>query len=168
MYNEKELERVITHLFYQGVGDDMYDEEEIDDLLENISFPDLLQAVRHSAETVYAYRTDQKQECGLVYRGAELFGQRATLLSAEAGGFLSSYFTTSTGLELWLLEDMSLAVVSVFTVDINDGEYVTEYRTYKGNDPWDSDMELQLDALAGELEKMCDGCFEHTFPHYEL
>ena len=54
-----ELEKALTTLFRKGteVG---YTETEIDELLENIDYHALLQAVWNKAETVYAYRADGK------------------------------------------------------------------------------------------------------------
>ena len=47
-------------------------------------------------------------------------------------------------MELWLLEDMGFAVVAKFSVNAGEGEYVTEYRVYKGSDWADSEISLDL------------------------
>ena len=49
-------------------------------LLKGMDYDSLLQAVRHEACTVYAYTTNGKPPQTFNYRGADLFGQRATLL----------------------------------------------------------------------------------------
>ena len=153
-----ELEKALTTLFRKGteVG---YTETEIDEFLENIDYHALLQAVWNKAETVYAYRADGKNALSLDYRSAELFKQRATLLGAVFA---------ARSMELWLLEDMGFAVVAKFSVNAGEGEYVTEYRVYKGSDWADSEISLDLEDLVAELAALCDPYYEHEQPIYEL
>ena len=138
-----ELEKALTTLFRKGteVG---YTETEIDEFLENIDYHALLQAVWNKAETVYAYRADGKNALSLDYRSTELFKQRATLLYEDVG---DSY------------------IGAVFA---GEGEYVTEYRVYKGNDWADSEISLDLEDLVAELAALCDPYYEHEQPIYEL
>ena len=145
-----ELENALTELFRKGteVG---YSETEIDEFLEDIDYDILLQAVWNNAETVYSYRADGEHEFSMDYRGTELFKQRATL-----------------SMELWLLEDMGFAIVANFYVEVGNGEYITEYRVYKGSDWTDSDLDLDLEDLVAELAAMCEPYYDHTQPIYEL
>lgn len=71
-------------------------------------------------------------------------------------------------MELWLLEDMGFAVVAKFSVNAGEGEYVTEYRVYKGSDWADSEISLDLEDLVSELAALCDPYYEHEQPIYEL
>ena len=71
-------------------------------------------------------------------------------------------------MELWLLEDMGFAVVAKFSVNAGEGEYVTEYRVYKGSDWADSEISLDLEDLVAELAALCDPYYEHEQPIYEL
>ena len=144
-----ELEKALTTLFRKGteVG---YTETEIDEFLENIDYHALLQAVWNKAETVYAYRADGKNALSLDYRSSELFKQRATLLYEDVG---DSYIG---------------AVVAKFSVNAGEGEYVTEYRVYKGSDWADSEISLDLEDLVAELAALCDPYYEHEQPIYEL
>ena len=80
MYIVSSLEYVIDRLFRSGIGEPGYKEREVEELLEGMDYHSLLQAVRHEAKTVYAYTTQGKQPQTFNYRGADLFGQRATLL----------------------------------------------------------------------------------------
>ena len=55
--------------------------------------------------------------------------------------------------------------------DVGDsyiGEYVTEYRVYKGSDWADSEISLDLEDLVAELAALCDFYYEHEQPIYEL
>ena len=158
-----ELENALTSLFRRGteVG---YTETEIDEFLENIDFHTLLQAVWNNAETVYAYRADGKNALSLDYRGAELFKQRATLLYEDVGDSYIGAVLATRSMELWLLEDMGFAVVASFSVNAGDGDYVTEYRVYKGSDWTDSEISLDLEDLVAELAALCDPYYEHEQP----
>lgn len=51
------------------------------------------------------------------YRGADLFGQRATLLYDDFDQSDAAQVLAERRYELWLLEDMSLVVVSCVSVD---------------------------------------------------
>ena len=161
-----ELEKALTTLFRKGteVG---YTETEIDEFLENIDYHALLQAVWNKAETVYAYRADGKNALSLDYRSSELFKQRATLLYEDVGDSYIGAVFAARSMELWLLEDMSLVCVACVRVEYEGGEYVTEYRTIKG-DPAQSEMCLDLEDLSDTLDELCGPCFECEQPVYEL
>ena len=161
-----ELEKALTTLFRKGteVG---YTETEIDEFLENIDYHALLQAVWNKAETVYAYRADGKNALSLDYRSSELFKQRATLLYEDVGDSYIGAVFAARSMELWLLEDMGFAVVAKFSVNAGEGEYVTEYRTIKG-DAAQSEMCLDLEDLSDTLDELCGPCFECEQPVYEL
>lgn len=162
-----ELEKALTTLFRKGteVG---YTETEIDEFLENIDYHALLQAVWNKAETVYAYRADGKNALSLDYRSTELFKQRATLLYEDVGDSYIGAVFAAHSMELWLLEDMGFAVVAKFSVNAGEGEYVTEYRVYKGSNWADSEISLDLEDLVAELAALCDPYYEHEQPIYEL
>ena len=155
-----ELEKALTTLFRKGteVG---YTETEIDEFLENIDYHALLQAVWNKAETVYAYRADGKNALSLDNRSSELFKQRATLLYEDVGDSYIGAVFAARSMELWLLEDMGFAVVAKFSVNAGEGEYVTEYRVYKGSDWADSEISLDLEDLVAELAALCDPYYEH-------
>ena len=63
---------------------------------------------------------------------------------------------------------MGFAVVAKFSVIAGEGEYVTEYRVYKGSVWADSEISLDLEDLVAELAALCDPYYEHEQPIYEL
>ena len=107
-----ELENALTGLFRKGteVG---YSETEINEFLAKIDYDTLLQAVWNNAETVYAYRADGEHEFSMDYRGTELFKQRATLLYEDVGEGFAGAVIAARSLELWLLENMTFAMLPV-------------------------------------------------------
>ena len=150
-----ELEKALTTLFRKGteVG---YTETEIDEFLENIDYHALLQAVWNKAETVYAYRADGKNALSLDYRSSELFKQRATLLYEDVGDSYIGAVFAARSMELWLLEDMSVAVVSCVQIVYGDGnDYITEYREYKGEEIPFSEPVPDLLDFVDRLESLC-------------
>lgn len=53
-------------------------------------------------------------------------------------------------------------------MNAGEGEYVTEYRVYKGSDWADSEISLDLEDLVAELAALCDPYYEHEQPIYEM
>ncbi len=167
MYETERLRDEITRLFRARMAENGEPVENVLEYLEDVDFHALTQAVRHKARTVYAYTTQGQHRKSFNYRGEELFHQRASLLYEEMDQSAAELAVTTRKLELWLLEDMSLVAVSCVTVDYQDGGYVTEYRTLKG-DAAESVLCLDLEELAQALEELCWPCYEHEQPVYEL
>ena len=167
MYHADSLEYAVRELFQDGVGDHGYTESEIKELLKGIDYDCLLQAVRHNAQTVHAYTTQGTEPNAFNYRGAELFGQRATLLYDDFDQSTAEAVLTTRSVELWLLEDMTVTAVASVSVVCEGGAYVAEYREGLG-DPWTSGMCLDLEELTDRLDKLCWPVHEHEIPVYEL
>lgn len=158
MYHAEVLEYAVKNLYRSGEGADSgLSAGQIEELLDCIDFPALLQAVRHNAQTVYAYSLQSASS----YRGSELFSQRATLLWENELG----PGPLNRKLELWLLEDMS--VMAVACVTITGKGFVSEYREVKGN-PWECGIFLDLDGLTDHLTELCNPVFAGKIPVYEL
>ena len=62
-----------------------YSPEEIADLVCDIEFVHLYDAIRDLAEPVYAFSTDGERPMTLKYRSRKLFDRNATLLGLRAG-----------------------------------------------------------------------------------
>lgn len=166
MNNITNLEKSITQVFHRAI-DNGYTKEEIEELLDGIDFYALAQTVLHNFETVYEYTVDCTLPHSMNYRGLELF-PRAVLLYVDAGDCMASFVCCARSLELWLLDDASLAVVSMFHTSAGHGEFATEYRVYKGDDWLECDMCIDMDDLADTLKKLCQPYYEHQMPDYEL
>lgn len=114
---------------------------------------------------VYQHVQIHAQRCELpaLYRVCE----KAGLYEDVGDSYIGAVFAARS-MELWLLEDMGFAVVAKFSVNAGEGEYVTEYRVYKGSDWADSEISLDLEDLVAELAALCDPYYEHEQPIYEL
>lgn len=143
-----------------------------EDILEQMNYENLTQAIQHFAATVYAYTTWTADESGCEYRGKPLFPVSATLLysmpymisATESGIVCERCF------ELWLRDDMKIAVVSNFRTDFYDGEFLSEYRVVKTTDldefPQYIDVDYNLLVLL--LKAMSEAYIESNLPTYEL
>ena len=169
MYIVSSLEYVIDRLFRCGVGDPGYKEQEVEELLAGMDYTSLLQAVRHEAKTVHTFTTCGKPPQTFDYRGADLFGQQAVMIYDTVGQFFSIGPVFSTrNFELWLLEDMQIAIVVHIYVSLNGDEYEADYRESKGIAPKDCGKYLNLEILSDMLDELCVPVYEGKQPFYEL
>ncbi len=171
MYSLDSFESAIREMYMQGVESDGYAVDSVEDMLDSIDFHALLQAVRHNAQTVYAYTTHSKAPKSFNYRSRELFGQRATRLYEDVDMTnQSGAIVADRTYELWLLEDMSLVAVACVSVASEREMYITQYREISGErgDPWDSGLCLNLEDLTENLLDLCKPYNECEMPVYEL
>ena len=169
MFSVDDLQCAVTRLYQSGIGEASgYDAEDVEAMLDQVNFPALLQALCHRMQTVYAYTTQGKLPKSYNYRGPDLFEQDAVRLYENLDQCRTEIATVCHKLELWLLEDMSFEAVACVTLALGDDEYLTEYRTVKGDDPWACGMDLDLNELTDILIEMCGPCFKDEQPIYEL
>lgn len=139
-----------------------YSADAIGNLVCNIPFESLYDALMVRMEPVHAYVTNGQRPSTLKYRGENLFGQNAALLWREPSLWVEDDGLNATRyMELWMLEDMTPAVVSCVQIDVGeDRDFVTEYREHKGShwplfEPAPDLMDF-LDRLAD----LCPGEFD--------
>ena len=162
-----ELENAISRLFHGEELDPIAEE-----IMDRIDYEALIQTVNHHMEPVYAYRTDTCEDSGCNYRGDLLFPFPAMLLYSMP--YVKA--TSDSGVdferrsELWLLDDMTLAVVSNARIKLCDGDFMSEYRTLKAKDLdlFPQVIDLDLNLLAVELAAMCEEYLDSPSPTYEL
>ena len=168
MCSFESLKDTITNLYREGIGEEYgYDEDEIEEMLDCIHFRDLAQVLQDKLQRVYAYTTQSQLPKSFNYRGPDLFGQSAALLYSEMDQVSLEAVTAGRCWELWLLEDMTLAVTSCVSVQYEEA-YSTEYRVIKEAEPWESDLSMDLEEITVKLAEMCFACFESEIPIYEL
>ena len=168
MFRTIELENSIRSLFCCSDGLNAETEE----VLDCLNLEALSQTIRYHEEPVYAYRADTCVDSGCNYRGELLFPIPATLLfsmpyvRATAEGGIS--FERRS--ELWILKDMTLAVVSSARIRLCEGEFESDYRSLKTKDLdlFPQVIDLDLNLLAMRLAAMCDEYLDSPMPTYEL
>ena len=86
-------------------------------LTEQVCWENLFHEIRDRAEPVYAFDTNGLLSDALKYRGQKLFDCNATLLWREpTHAEEDDELDTTRYLEMWLLEDMTLAVLSLIHI----------------------------------------------------
>ena len=156
MFTEKEMSDALKWLFdlFQPEDYEAYDEEEVG--CAALCLPEVCMALRDKAETPYEYVVKTNIDRGFEYRGKELFIYDMT--------------DTSYNRELWLLEDMSFALVHNVSMVIKSGDfyYATEYRSIVKLLKERDDLFFTPESLTEELEEMCIPQWENEATIYEL
>lgn len=171
MFSEKEMSEAIDWLFELFTPEDYegYDEEEIG-YAGGLYLPEVCIALRGNAQTVYQYTANGPQDKSFHYRGKELFGQRACLMYSDMERGVYDIATTKYDTELWLLEDMTFAIVHCVTIIFSseDNYYSTEYRAISKIVESRDDLFFTPESLIEELEGMCVPLWESEAIIYEL
>lgn len=171
MFTEKDMSEALVWLFDQFEPEDYegYDEEEIG-YAGGLCLPEVCTAVRDLAQTVYQYSVQGRYDKSFDYRGLELFDQRACLLFSDMEQTTMDIATTTYETELWLMEDMTFAIVRCVSISFGDDEcgYTTEYRVFKKTLEGRDDIFFPPEELMEELESMCVDQWEHEATIYEL
>lgn len=170
MFTEKEMSDALKWLFdlFQPEDYEAYDEEEVD--CAALCLPEVCMALRDKAETAYEYVVKTNIDRGFEYRGKELFMQRACLIYSDMEIGIYDITDTSYNRELWLLEDMSFALVHNVSMVIKSGDfyYATEYRSIVKLLKERDDLFFTPESLTEELEEMCIPQWENEATIYEL
>lgn len=132
MFNEREIRQAVERIM------DMFDEEILDVMEDNfsdemdLSYDVLTQAIRDNIMRVLEYRAVADAGDCIDYFGKELFDQRATfILAYEDATAENNLYSVVCRTELWLLEDMTFAVVRAIITAVESGDSpscITEYR----------------------------------------
>lgn len=144
---------------------EMYEEEErwmLDDeffALEGISNRCMVKALEERMEEVFEYKAVSEAGTHVDYRGRYLFDQRAVrIITAENFSIENYHYGMEYDAELWLLEDMSFAVVHCFRTMMakNDRlDALTEYRVVRGTIEHGEDIFFTIEELLEELDCIC-------------
>lgn len=170
MYEAQKIKDALELAFCQMTAQDE-DPGDYQVILDELDMDEVARAIRHHAQHVFQYETNSNFPANIHYCGPELFDQRATLICQELVGGVATDVVSSITLELWLMEDMTFALVSCHTTSVeSDGfKYVTEYRTVK-HTMMDADwLDISPEDVADTLESMCGNPIEDMRTvYYEL
>lgn len=179
MFNEKNINHALTHLmtwYAQEEPEIMESCEPEDDQSCNICFddlylPDICMVLMNRVQTVYQYEIMGDEVVGFKYRGKDLFGQRACKVFEELFSSSSSASTVNHFMELWLLEDMSFAVVENINVNMphtGNNHYSSDYRTVKCIVEDVSDLPFDPYEILEELFDMGEDRYENQAIIYAM
>ena len=161
------LKASLTGLFRSGADDD-HTPDEMEELLDGIDFSALLQAFQSLWQHVYEYQIESGSAKGFEYRGLELLPRNAVLLYTDEGCSFFDVATHERAYELWMLPDASFVVLSLVRTVIGDDESVMEYRSIKGGNWRETEMDIDFLDLSDDLEELCAAVRAHDLPLFEL
>lgn len=157
MNKKTELEYAICSLFSYGKAR----RPETQELMKNLDYEALLQALRYNAETVYEFAAGGGVRSACNYCGPEMFDRPAALLCSVPLSEAEDVVHLSRSLELWLLEDFSFALLSCTEIKCAGGRFSSAYRVFRSDDLNEIARELPLDVdrLAHGLAKLAGGYY---------
>lgn len=150
------LKHSLTELYLDCMA---YPLGEVMDLLRGIDFFALEEAVKDHMGLAFAYTTESWLPKKYNVSTVPLFGQDAAMLISgphvvcdldNSGGVVCC-----RGLELWLREDMTFAVVAHHGISCLRGIFKANYRVVKDGTPWKCGLKLNLNTLTNLLKAMC-------------
>ena len=168
MNREHNFKHAFLELFSHFDKD--YNQEEYEDILTEICYESLAQAVMNNMETVYSFISDSDFELALQYRSNRLLDQRACFLSIETEWSVSSTVDQTYNTELWITEQLGFVLIRSFTSQYTaeGSEYSTSYRTILNSDPMYEDFPFSLEDLVTDLNRLSGAIFNGNVPIYEV
>ena len=154
MYDTRTVRNSIRYLYRGAIHEHGYAQETVSALLREVDCKALAAVFRKAARRVYAFETRGRHPLSLLYRGQDLFGQRAVRIYEDVDAFTSGLPSASHALEVWMKEDGNLVTAACVRTHYDPGDYDTEYREIQGY-PWGCGLELKLEALTENLRQMC-------------
>lgn len=106
------------------------DEQEIKDGIEGLYDPDFDPLLYFRFRPVCSFEVEGSEEIFPDYRHHRLFGKSGYRLSETVGSGISAMSTVTQGYELWLLEDMTLAVTFCCQMTVDDADGTCETAAY--------------------------------------
>lgn len=173
MFVERKMIKALRWLFSLHEAEDFlyYDEEEMEED-GGLCLSEVCRALRENAETVYQYSVKGKDEISFSYRGKELFEMRGCFITAVTEMYVSDDDVVSSAYntELWLLEDMSFALVRCvrMTFGSEHCEYRTSYRSIIKRVSGRKDLICPAEELFEALAEMCVPQWEGIATIYEI
>lgn len=137
-----------------------YEEDEIEEEPNNISSIEDFEPLLHwNFEPVCALEVEGSSDCFPSYRRNRLFGKNGYLLDYSLGSGVSALSTVTESCELWLLEDMTLAVTFCCTMLVEGKDGYSESATFRypvsGSYPELSGDFNALDFLLSIEDQIC-------------
>ena len=152
----EKLTQAITDFFTEKGQHYGYDDESIKEMLRTIDFHALHRLIRREAVTVPTFIVSGDYPDLLHYQGSDLFPKGAICIYFNTDHFVESHcMEQEHRLELWLTEDMTVAITSCIMTDFGEGMFVSEYREYKGNKWPDTEVCMDVDDLLKTIHVIC-------------
>ena len=150
------LTQAITDFFTEKGQHYGYDDETIKEMLRTIDFHALHRLIRREAVPVRSFIVGGEMPDILRYRGSDLLPYKAICIYSNEDFVAECHcLEQEHRLELWLMEDMTIAVTSCMMTEFGSGAYFCEYREHKG-DKWpDTEVCMDVDDLLECIQSIC-------------
>lgn len=161
MNSIKKLKENITSFLTEIAAYYGIPKSEIVSTLQEVNFYCLYQTLCREAMPVFAFRACGDMEGQQSFNGEKLFPCNAINLYREPDVIAENEsMETVHFMEVWLREDLTLAITSCFHVDNKKECYRTSYRVHKGSEwPFEED-EFDFDTFVYELMDAAPGITE--------
>lgn len=165
MNRKYELEDSIKALFVGGKLSVALAEQ-----FSKMDYEALSQAIAYEEEPVFRYRVDNYFEDSGEYRSERLLPIDGTRLYSQIEERASTLLTVERRKEIWILQDLTLAVLSVVEITNLNNNFSTIYQTLRTDDIEEIPYEIDIDcdALASSLLNMCKAVACVPMPFQEL
>lgn len=166
MNRKYQLQRTIKEIFQHGRVKSV----ETGMLVAELDYEALSQALRSDMEPIYRFRTDNYCEESCEYRSELLFPANGTLIYEQTITKDSSLVTLERSKELWILDDLSIAVVSKVKIADSTDMFNGVYRSIRTQslEELPFEIDLDLDMLAESLQEMSNSFRDCSMPFSEL
>ena len=171
MFSKKAMSDAIYAVFDLFEPDDFMESDKeslLDDLQDKMET--ICAALRSEAVVPFEFALEDALAQQFSYRGKELFGQRACLLHYKTNYDVLDIVEVNVDDELWLLEDMSMAIVHCVHSQIgaDDMGYYTTYRTVHVLEPEYDDLFFPPEDLLESLNELYEQYDDQNATVYEL
>ena len=169
MFNQNNITASLVAL--TEIKDYKNNDEKVKISFSELSISDICVAIMNRIQTVYEYEIDTDNLPCFRYRGKDLFNQRACKLFEELISTTTSKSTINQFWELWLLEDMTFAVVENINTTMPHREhdkYSIDYRTVKTIIKNIDDIPFNIFEILEELEEMSYDILENETIIYAM
>ena len=139
-------------------------------LVTDLDYEALSQALHFDMEPIYRFRSDNFCEESCEYRSELLLPVSGTLIYEQPITKESSVVTMDRSKELWILDDLSIVVISKVKFADSSDMFNGVYRSIRTQslEELPYEIDLDLDVLAATLQEMSNSFRDCSMPFSEL
>lgn len=150
MFNQNDITKSLSNLI------EIYSKQSHNIKLCILSTSDICMTIMKRIQTAYEYEIDNNN---LKYYGKDLFNQRACKLFEKLISSTTNKYTINQFWELWLLEDMTFAVVENINT-VKRKQYSSDYRAIRTIARSIEDIPFNPSEILEQLSEMCYDIFD--------
>lgn len=139
-------------------------------IIEELDYEALSQVLRNDMKPIYCFRADNLCEDNCEYRGELLLPVQGTRVYEQQICKQHSVSTRKRSMELWILDDLSIAVIANERFADPSDLFACEYRVVRTQklEELPYEIDLDLDALAAALLELSNSFRDRSLPFSEL